>query len=129
MWVSDTRRRRLSKHGAYMATAYAAIDRKLAELMAKDGCYCDLIGTEFGDQRDNTCSYHDEMERTALAKRLARWLKWRDGYMSKLCAGPNGHILSEKPKALKARQKQVLAMLAALGAESVAIDHALDGAT
>lgn len=67
VFVGDTNRRRFTKHGTYMAVAYAAIERRVGAMT--DGCGCEEY---------DACHYHHPDTRDPLAKRLARWLMWRD---------------------------------------------------
>ena len=85
VYRASTGRTYLTRHGAYEACAYALINKRIAttppDHQRSKWCECEAgESDELGHyyMQPYTCRYHNENDRKRLAKRLARWMMWRD---------------------------------------------------
>jgi hypothetical protein len=73
----STGRRRLTQAGAYHDAAREAVREAHAEALAD-------LGADWGPggPAPVTCAYDDSEQYERVVKRLARWLRWRDGVIA-----------------------------------------------
>ena len=107
------KRRRFTQRDAYLAAADWAIEERLSAICVSHDGHC-------GCQVFLDCKYHDEPYRSRLAKRLARWLSWRDSVIAPVPAP-----LPTTKRAMQKRMRELRDMMATLEHEAVRIDAAM----